>query len=630
MAAVATERKKGRGNRRWIIGGIVGLVLVGLCGGGAFLAQSSARTAAEQLAASKWKTAEVTSGTIDASVSGTGNVAAASEAGLQFSTTGTVKQIFVKEGDKVKAGQPLAQLDSADLELAVDSAQADLKQAKAEYDKLMAGATPEELAQAKAALDQARGQYTQTVGSVTKSDIDAAKANLTKAKEALAQLEAGPKSADQRSYQSALDQAQANLQNQRDSLSQAKTNAKASLDQAVNSLSQAQASYSVAKHNWDYVQDTGRDPVNPSVTGSDGKKTANTLNDGARQQYYSTYVQAETSLHNAESAVAQAQAAYDTARQNEIVGVQSAQQQLDKAQGDMDELNAGAKADELAAARAQVASAQAELDRLTGANRSGSLASARAGVASSEAALAKLTSGPLATDLATAEAGVARAEAALKRAQRNLEQATLSAPFDGTVAKINIQVGEPSSGSVSSSSSTSSSGSGGAIDFADLSAYHIDVPIDELDIAQVTPKQAARITLDAMPDSDIKGVVASIAPVATKNTQGTTTYEVTVNITPGDSHVMSGMTASVDIITQQKTDAVLVPRRAIQIENGKNYVWVPSSGQPDPATGRPASERRDVTLGLTNTEFAEVTSGLKAGDTVLVAEASSVMNPMEN
>ena len=95
----------------------------------------------------------------------------------------------------------------------------------------------------------------------------------------------------------------ANLQAQRDSLSAGKTNARLALDQATSALTQAQSAYSTALQNWQYVQDTGNDPVQPTRTNAQGKAVANTLNDAQRRQYYDTFVQAEASLHSAEEAV---------------------------------------------------------------------------------------------------------------------------------------------------------------------------------------------------------------------------------------------------------------------------------------------------------------------------------------
>jgi HlyD family secretion protein len=161
---------------------------------------------------------------------------------------------------------------------------------------------------------------------------------------------------------------------------------------------------------------------------------------------------------------------------------------------------------------------------------------------------------------------------------------------------------------------------------ADLTTFHVDVPVDELDVAQLTDGQSVRVALDALPDADVNGTVANIAPLATQNDKGTTTYEVTVEVQAQDVALRPGMTAVVQIVTRNKTDAILVPRRAVQSENGQSYVFVPAAGQPDPQTGRPASERRNVTLGLSNNESIEIVSGLKAGEKVLVADVVQVLD----
>src|SRR6187551_1088800 len=74
-------------------------------------------------------TTTVSSGSIVASVAGSGTVAAAQALDLTFQNSGSVTQVLVKEGDLVKAAQPLAQLDAGDLELQVASAQAALDSA---------------------------------------------------------------------------------------------------------------------------------------------------------------------------------------------------------------------------------------------------------------------------------------------------------------------------------------------------------------------------------------------------------------------------------------------------------------------------------------------------------------------
>jgi HlyD family secretion protein len=632
MATDSSARRRRRIGRRSIIIGSLIIVFVLLCSGGAFLAWNTAQTAAQQAAAANWQTETAETGAIEASISATGNVEPKAQASINFETNGTIVEILVKPGDTVTAGQALAKIDDITLQLGLERAQAELKRAEADYQKAVEGATPQEIAEAEAQVASAQGNYQAVAGNVTRADIAAAQARLEQAREELAQLEAGPQSQDLRNAESAAQQAESELASQRDSLSQAKTNAQIELERATNELTKAQTAFATAKGNWDFVNESGRDPSNPdTINPETGREVANKVNNTQRQQYYDAFVQAEATLRSAEAAVQQAQAAYDTARQAEVTGVQSVEQQLAKAQADLDEVRAGPKADRLAAARASVQSAQAELAKLTGANRSGSLAQAQAGIDSARAALERLTSGPRTSDLAIAEASVEVAKVSLKEAERSLEEAILKAPFAGTVADVNLRIGESSgsSGLSSSSSSTSSSSaSSGAIVLADLSNFKVEVPVDELDVAQLEPQQPVRITFDALPDQEIEGTITNIAPLATRSQQGTTTYEVTAEITPGDAPIRAGMTASVEIITESKPEAVLVPRRAVQIEDGKNYVYVPTAGPPDTTTGRPASERREVTLGLSNDEFVEITQGLQAGEQVLVQDVVSTFNPV--
>jgi RND family efflux transporter MFP subunit len=207
----------------------------------------------------------------------------------------------------------------------------------------------------------------------------------------------------------------------------------------------------------------------------------------------------------------------------------------------------------------------------------------------------------------------------LRSAQRNLEMATLRAPFPATIARVDMQVGEPADAT-------------SIVAVVDLSSFHVDVPVDELDIASVEAGQRVQISLDALPGAEIGGTVTNIAPQATRSEQGTTTYEVTVTLNQNSEGVRPGMTAVVEIVTQEKPDAVLVPRRAVRSEGGRSYVYVPNpNAAPQPAApgaeSTPPGDRREVQLGLSNAEFVEVLSGLSAGEAVFVPDVVSTFNP---
>ena len=104
--------------------GILSLALVS-CGG-----QTSAATTA---------TATVARGELIRSVSGSGQVKPAQDTSLNFSTSGIVAQVLVKEGQPVQQGATLAKIDTTDLDQQVLQAEANLKSAQAALSALKAG-----------------------------------------------------------------------------------------------------------------------------------------------------------------------------------------------------------------------------------------------------------------------------------------------------------------------------------------------------------------------------------------------------------------------------------------------------------------------------------------------------------
>lgn len=609
MATVGTLRRRRRLGR-WPL--IIGGVLVVLVVGGLIVSSLGGPAQPVSTLPPGWQTANVETGTIAASISATGNVDPEARAELRFAGTGTVTEVMVTPGEQVKTGQPLARIDPAEAELSVVRAEADLTQARASYTKLANGATPEELTEAQARLTEAQARLQQAQAKVSGADLTAARARLEQAQARLNRLSGGPKDTDRREAEAQLQRSQVSLQSQRDSLSAAKTNAELALQTSVTDLTRAQNGYATAKQNWDFVRETGQDPTNPETRLADGSEVPNKLKDTQRQQYYDAFVAAEQQLRAAEVAVERARISAESARQAEASGVREAEQQLASAQASYDRTIAGADADTLAEARASVASAQAELGRLTGDDRAAELVAAEAGVEIAQAALAKLTKGADPSDLARAEADVLRAEASLKQAQRTLDQTTLTAPFDATIARVDLRVGEQA-------------GQTGIVAVVDLSSFHIDVPVDELDVAQVKAGQQVSILLDALLDQELSGTVTTIEPLATRSDRGSNTYNVTVTLDGASAAVLPGMSATVQIVTQSKESVLLIPRRAIQSENGASFVYTQAAPGAQLPPGQPG-ERRPVTLGLSNSQSVEVTSGLSAGEHVLVPDVVQTIN----
>jgi HlyD family secretion protein len=538
-------------------------------------------------------TATVSQGNLTVAVTGSGSVAAARTVDLPFQQSGTITAVLVKVGDVVKTGQTLAQIDDSDLKLQLQQAQANLTAAQAKLDQANGGtATPQDLASAQAQLASAQAQLSQTrTGTTTKADLQSAQAQLAAAQAKLDALQ-HPTPANMSNAQTQLAQAQTDLQTTRDSLSQAKTNAQSQLQQAVNSLTQAQSRYATAKHNWDYAQSTGNDPVQPSKTNAAGKSVPNTLSDAQRQQYYDTFVQAEAALNSAEQSVQQAQVSYDTARQKEAVGVPLAEQQFANAQAQFDALQHPSASDVIQA-QAAVTQAQANISKLRQGGTPAAIAQGQASVTQAQANLEKLTAPDTAPNIASATASLIQAQVSVATAQHNLAQATLTAPFDGVVAAV--------SAVPSSSASTGTA----AITLVDRAKLHIEVNLSETDAAKVAVGQPVALTFDALPNVTLSGQIVTIAPAATV-AQNVVTYPVQIEFDPGTTPVKVGMSATADIQIQQITNAILVPSRAVQTAGNSHTVTVLQGAQKIPVPIQ-------VETGVTSNGQTEITSCVDTG-----------------
>jgi HlyD family secretion protein len=287
---------------------------------------------------------------------------------------------------------------------------------------------------------------------------------------------------------------------------------------------------------------------------------------------------------------------------------------LEKAQADYDKiswqagLGATIEASTLHQASVDYERARAQYELTVDRPTDSELKQAEAQIAQVQATLAAFEEQPTPEELAIARAQVTQARSTRTQAQLDLEEATLVAPFAGTVADVNIEVGQI----VNSSTPV--------IVLTDLTSYYVDLYVDETEIGQVQVGQPVVITPDAFPDEEIEGEVMAIKSIGTVS-GGIVTYEVRVEIAPTEVPIRSDMTASATVVVEEKEDAVLIPNRAIRREGDVEYVEVLVGTE---------VRRVAIATGASNGAVTEVTAGLEEGDAVVtnVVRGNQFQGPM--
>ena len=150
-----------------------------------------------------------------------------------------------------------------------------------------------------------------------------------------------------------------------------------------------------------------------------------------------------------------------------------------------------------------------------------------------------------------------------------------------------------------------------------------EISLNEVDVAQVAVGKKALLTLDAIEELTIEGEVVEIDAVGTEN-QGVVTYRAKISLNSRDERIRSGMSVSVEIITNVKSDVLFVANSAIKSQDG-DYVEIVERIDPKTAltgnVGASALEnfikRQQVKIGISNDDITEIVSGLDEGTLVI-------------
>jgi multidrug efflux pump subunit AcrA (membrane-fusion protein) len=236
-------------------------------------------------------------------------------------------------------------------------------------------------------------------------------------------------------------------------------------------------------------------------------------------------------------------------------------------------------------------------------------------------------------DVTNAQADLSDAELNVKDAQSSLDDAknlspVITAPYDGFITKVNVQGGdEVQKGTV-------------AVQIVDPEKFEANILITENDVFSIEVGQAATVSLDALSGISFPATITAIAPTATA-LQGVVNYAVTVELTsiqPSNTSkqltsgasaasntsatstktdtitLKDGLSATVKIVTEQASNVLILPSKAIT-HQGQNYTVQVVKGT--------ATETRTVKTGMTDGSNTEITEGLSEGEQIVYKVSSS-------
>ena len=588
------------------------LVLVGAIGGGGIMV-ARGNTAAPK---AELRTATVARGSVSQTVTVSGSINAQGQARLAFKSGGKIAQIFVTSGQTVSLGQPLAKLDTTDLEAAVTTAQQSLANAEASYQKQLLAAqdtqksltqarqtAANDLASAQATLSKLKAGYAAAktnFGSFTdnatggiasfQNSLDALQSQVDAIIAEMRLVVGGGDTGDLRNALNAITGANS------PALQNARANSLSLLSPAVADYQSAKAAVLSGVADYDAAYAAGNDTSNlPSSF-----QLTQTNYTIAASRLSSALDTTSSVLATVQSAVTTAQSSLNTQSTRDL------HSPFDQWRTDLAALFnfVTNQQQSVSTTKLKLAQATSYLGTMNDAV-GGSIATAAQNIVTTQQRdqqsidNAQNSVANIPFNLQSAQVSVDNANSAVATATSNLDSAVLNAPAAGIVASIANQVGEFVSGGNTNSA---------FIVLTNTQSLVLHGTIGESDVAKLKLGQVANLTVDALTGQKMTGRVVSLDPVATIQS-GVPVYGIDIAVDVPGSGIKAGMSASASVILASKQNVLTVPNTTIRTVNGQRGVQVLKDGEiVDTA----------ATFGLANDTVTEVVSGLSEGDVVVI------------
>ncbi len=500
-------------------------------------------------------------------VSVTGNVKPAETVDLAFEKSAKITKASVKVGDKVKAGQVLATLESSDITAQLIQAQAGVQAQQANLDALKKGTRPEELQIAQAAVSNAQKALTDAQNSLTTAK-NSAEANL------------------QSAYNSGLNAASKSASvalNSLFTLTDIQYDHFISYDQDSAEVENAKGSAVFAL-------------LGATGAGRATKDSLNQLNGGAKASVQAA--QANPTPDNITKALEDIAIALQKVKDAlNAVPITSALSSTDTLNLSTEKGNINTELITIAG-KQQAIDVQKAANTISIAAANSAITTAQNTLASAQANLTLKQAGSTPEQIAAQEAQVRQAIGNLKNIQSQLDKTAITAPVDGTITLQDAKVGEMTTPNKT------------VISIISTAKFEIEANVPEADIAKVKVSDTANITLDAYGNDVIfPANVISIDPAETV-VEGVATYKTKFQFVNEDGRIKPGMTANIDIMTDKRDNALAIPQRAVITKGTDKFVLLD--------TGKPQPEEVKIETGLKGSDGnIEIISGLKEEDKIV-------------
>lgn len=534
---------------------------------------------------------------------------------VKANVAGEIVELAVDRGDRVAAGDLIARVDPTETQSAYDQAQADVASALARVQEATADLqrqreiTPAQIQAAEDAVETALVRVRQAESTLDFQEKTTA-ADIRRSQEALAAAHARLRQAEER--------AKAEPQLSQAAVRQAEAEVKAA-QEAVNGLKEASHPQEKA---------VAKSQIDAAKVGLDNSTKAL---ERLKRLSAKGFV-ADQQVEDAQTALAESQDRYDSAKAALDTLAQKHQAELREADARVTQAKAGLAAaqageaevrvaeQELEAAKAAVreadaALAAAEAGKKQDEVRRRDLEAARAAAEESRAQLRVAQANALQTEVSLYQVSQAKAQsrrsvAQLENAQKNLAYTTIAAPRAGLVIDRFVE-----QGTVITSGRSSVTAGTNIVTLADVSRMFVVAEVDEADIGQIKVGLPAEIEVETFRERTFTGQVTQVYPRG-EEVENVTIFRVRIEVDEPHRRLNPGMTAEVSIIIDRKDNVVAAPNDAIYQQRGQAFADRVVDGEQTPV---------EVETGMSSFDWTEIKSGLSEGDEVVVGTGGPPM-----